>query len=161
MTISLIAFRGKHPLRVPNYPDEWVANQYIQLADLALLLPAPALTVRYGKPPVERCQRGTNTYIWVIDGTGVPYILEAPLGELAGECPKHTNLTGGGKAYVGGELWFATDSQLFVSGGSGRYQPLNEEQLEEAVDVFRSFNFEVKSLGFDPEYGFKRHWEGP
>ncbi|MDE2937708.1 MAG: hypothetical protein OXR67_02135 [Chloroflexota bacterium] len=125
-----------------------------------MLQDAPAVGVQLGKPPPVRFQRGPNTYIWVINAEGVPYILEVFQGESASELIKHTNLTGGGKAYVGGELWFSTDRKLFVSGGSGRYSPQDEKQLEAAVEVFRSFSYEVTSLGWDQEYGPKRHWEG-
>ena len=65
------------------------------------------------------------------------------------EFPKHTNLTGGGPAYAGGELWFETEESLFVSGGSGRYEPIDAEQLEEAVSVFGAYGYTVTSLGWD------------
>ncbi len=45
------------------------------------------------------------------------------------QVPKHTNLTGGGRAYLGGELWFTNNSEVYVSGGSGRYPPSDERQL--------------------------------
>ena len=67
--------------------------------------------------------------------------------------PKHSNLTGSGEAYLGGELWFTSASSLYVSGGSGRYPPLNAAQLEEAVEVFESFGYEVTSLGWDHIWG--------
>ena len=69
---------------------------------------------------------------------------------LNSNLPKHTNLTGGVPAYVGGELWFRTEEALFVSGGSRRYTP-NLCQLIDAVDVFRAFGYNVKSLGWDED----------
>ena len=78
--------------------------------------------------------------------------------------PKHTNLTGGGEAYVGGELWFASNDSLYVSGGSGRYPPIDSRQLEQAVGVFRHYGYEARSLGWDhapvPGGSPKRIWEG-
>ena len=75
--------------------------------------------------------------------------------------PKHTNLTGGGGAYLGGQMWFASEEALYVSGGSGRYPPTDRRQLEEAVQVIESFGYEVISFGWNPETGMaRRFWEG-
>ncbi len=160
-TLALTEFRNQYQLRRPEYPNGRIASQCKRVADYALLCPAPVTGVRPGHPPEVRGQSGTNTYIWVINAEGVPYILEAPHAALNDERPKHTNLTGDTEAYVGGELWFRTDMELFVSGGSGRYPPYSEKQLEAAVEVFRRFDYEVTSLGWDPAYGPKRHWERP
>ena len=75
------------------------------------------------------------------------------MGVLDGNPPKHTNLTGGKPAYIGGELWFAGARHMFVSGGSGRFHPLDEEQLSAAIDVFSSFSYMVTSLGWDSASG--------
>ena len=69
-----------------------------------------------------------HRYVWVIDATGIPFILERGLCALKGRSPKHSNLTGGKPASMGGELWFRTESSLYLSGGSGRYRP-REQQL--------------------------------
>ena len=68
---------------------------------------------------------------------------------LGGNPPKHTNLTGGATAYVGGEMWFSDGENLYLSGGSGRYPPINENHLNDAVKVFESYNYQVVSLGWD------------
>ena len=70
--------------------------------------------------------------------------------------PKHTNLTGGAHAYLGGEMWFVSDIALYISGGSGRYPPENRTQLDEASRVFESFGYEVISLGWDDALGMPR-----
>ena len=75
-----------------------------------------------------------------------------------GAAPKHTNLTGGDKAYLGGEVWFESDTALYISGGSGRYPPQNPDQLDEAVRVFESFGYRVASLGWDEIYGNPRRF---
>ena len=85
----------------------------------------------------------------MIDIRGIPYVFETPVSAIGDLLPKHTNLTGGGEAYLGGELWFSSASSLYLSGGSGRYPPLNAAQLDEAVGVFESFGYEVASLGWD------------
>ena len=81
--------------------------------------------------------------------SGIPYVIEMHIAAIGGTLPKHTNLTGGGEAYLGGELWFASASSLYLSGGSGRYPPIDPAQLEEATAVFESFVYEVTSLGWD------------
>ena len=110
-------------------------------------MPAPASGIKCGTPPLT--QRGVSKkYLWVIDTKGIPYVFEIDI-DLIGAVPKHTNLTGGGEAYLGGELWFTSESSLYLSGGSGRYPPRDATQLEEATDVFESFGYEVTSLGWD------------
>ena len=88
-----------------------------------------------------------------MDDAGVPYIIERPLPHLNGSRPKHTNLTGGADAYLGGEIWFSDAVSLFLSGGSGRYPPLHEAQLNDAVQVFESYGYRVMSLGWNVRGG--------
>lgn len=123
---------------------------------LAFLREAPASDVEFGYPPKNSDERGHNTYLWVIDSRGIPYLIESPLSVLDGKLPKHTNLTGGEPAYVGGELWFSGSTCMFVSGGSGRFPPQDEEQLDKAIDIFASFSYTVTSLGWNPETGRAR-----
>lgn len=68
---------------------------------------------------------------------------------IDGYSPKHTNLTGGGEAYLGGELWFCSVSRIYVSGGSGRYPPANARQLADAVLIFETLAYDVESLGWN------------
>ncbi len=99
--------------------------------------------------------------MWVIDIKGIPYIWETPVPIIGIALPKHTNLTGGNEAYLGGEMWFISETSIYISGGSGRYPPESNEQLEEAGRVFESFNYEVAVLGWDYEVGAaKRYLEG-
>ena len=59
---------------------------------LRLLCPAPASNVRMGKPPTSRIDlNSSNRCIWVIDGQGIPYILEGPTEVINSSLPKHTN----------------------------------------------------------------------
>lgn len=158
---ALADFRSCYPLRPPCYPQGRIDSECRQIAGFRLLKEAPVTNFQQGHPPLARKERGTNTYIWVIDSKGVPYIIEADLQQLEWQLPKHTNLTGDGEAYVGGELWFRNGSFLYVSGGSGRYPPLSERQLEDAVGVFEAFSYEVRSLGWHEQSGPLRHLEEP
>ena len=118
---------------------------------------APVVGVIYGRPPGVNAE-SVARYLWVIDEMGIPYICERSLGRLGDARPKHTNLTGGRPAYVGGELWFADNVSIYVSGGSGRYPPRSEAQLDDAVSVFESYDYDVRSLGWDPMRGSARRY---
>ena len=157
---TLEDFSRRYALRAPQYPPlrGRIESECVQIEGLLLLAEAPVANFQQGYPPLARSEQGTNTYIWVIDLTGVPYIIGVHLKTLGGERPRHTNLTGDKDAYVGGELWFRTESSLYISGGSGRYPPLCEDQLKDAVTVFEAFGYEVISLGWDGT-GAKRYLE--
>lgn len=162
-TPELRAFREKYPPRPPERDGE--PHELIQLTDadgVRKLGYAPAQGVILGKPPSAATQYARiNLYIWIIDRYGIPYIVERPLIRLSGYSPKHTNLTGGGAAHIGGELWFADEDHLFLSGGSGRYPPRNEPHLNDAVGVFRSYGYRVTSLGWDYSRGrARRDYDG-
>ena len=141
---------SRYSVRLPHWPDpSKVAVQGKAVVGFSFLSSAPALGVLRGCPPKSASVNGCHTYLWVIDLRGVLYILDRGLVELSGACPKHTNLTGGMGAYVGGEMWFKTDSSLWLSGKSGRYGPLSSAQLDDVASVFMFFGYEVESLGWD------------
>ena len=156
-TPEMLDFWDKYPERIPQktcLPDEIIP---LSSADgVRTLEPAPAENVRLGAPPASRRRRGENTYLWVIDYQGIPYIIERGLPSLGGNPPKHTNLTGGAAAYIGGEMWFSDSENLYLSGGSGRYPPISENHLNDAVRVFESYNYRVASLGWDPRWNRAR-----
>ena len=129
-------------------------------SDLRSLGYAPAQNVCLGVPPRSLRESGRHRYLWVINDEGIPFIKEVPILVLNSQCPKHTNLTGGASAYVGGELWFATGESLYISGASGRYRPINEDQLKDAMGVFEAYSYSVASLGWDVERDRPRRiWE--
>ena len=152
-TQALDRFRGRYPLRPPPPSEEAYEDIQLGVEDgFRLLTPAPARTVKFGIPPAFQCDdRSSNRYLWVIDDRGIPYIAEEPAPAIDKKLPKHTNLTGGRDAYLGGEMWFASEKIVFLSGASGRYPPLDGCQLEAAVGVFETFEYEVRSLGWDRE----------
>jgi hypothetical protein len=125
---------------------------------LRFLEPAPATNILTGRPPSSRNESGFHRYLWVIDANGIPYIIESPLKAIGNQVPKHTNITGGKEAYLGGEMWFNSQESLYISGGSGRYPPSDERQLQEAAEIFESFDYSVKSLGWDHVEGHARRY---
>lgn len=127
-------------------------NELVKLEEIhgvRMLRQAPAHGVCFGEPRQSTKEKGVNTYLWVIDDSGIPFVIERRLAYLNDSLPKHTNLTGGGCAYVAGEVWFKDSVHIFVSGGSGRYPPLCEGHLNDAVGVFESYGYQVTSLGWD------------
>ena len=151
-------FRRRYRLRPPERPPSLSEKRRLSEVDgLRALCRAPACMVSLGTPPRSRTD-GENRYLWVIDANGIPYIHESPVQAICNNLPKHTNLTGGGEAYVGGELWFVSETHLYVSGGSGRYPPIDGGQLDCAVQVFRDFDYDVTSLGWDEGTGGARRY---
>lgn len=106
-----------------------------------------------------QADEAATRHLWVFrapEPTDLPYILEgAPKvrPRLASGSAKHTNLTGGGSASCGGELWIdlADGSRLWVNGCSGRYGPTSREQLDDAAEVFRQLGFDVVNYGWDDD----------
>lgn len=110
---ALSAFPGRFPPKAPSRPSAH-PSENLQLAwqhGLRMLNPAPAADILLGAPPTSRLD-SRHRYLWVIDKQGIPYIIEECLDALDTTLPKHTNLTGGGAASMGGELWFASDCSL-------------------------------------------------
>ena len=154
---ALSAVRAMFPAKVPA-PFLIGSPTELQLVPSDLLEQAPNERATRGNKPVSRESASVGRHLWVIDDHGVPYLLERPMKECGGFLPKHSNVTGGQAAYVGGEVWFVDGRRLFVSGGSGRYPPASEDHLEAAVNVFRGFMYDVTSLGWDHETGFPRRY---
>ena len=94
---------------------------------------------------------GENCHLWVVDERGRPCISQAPLARLGSGKLHHTNLTGGGQASIGGEVWFGETRRVYLSGSSGRYPPDTPAHLEDAEALFRAVGFDVVSLGWDRE----------
>ena len=143
-------FRERHSKRPPRSTKEFDANEFKQWSaayGVRVLMSAPAQDVEFGKPGAKPHEDGINTYLWVIDDQGIPYVIERPIDGRP--VPKHTNLTGGAAAYIGGQIWFSSGTDLFLSGGSGRYPPRNEIELCDAAGVFESYGYMVTSLGWD------------
>jgi hypothetical protein len=68
----------------------------------------------------------------------------------------HTNITGGEKAYAGGQLAFLKPAEsgmreIVLDGRSSRYMPRNREELKKVAEVFASTGYDVHSLGWDDE----------
>lgn len=150
-TAALISFRTRYTALPPVEGTVDAAWQLISVNGyLRRLMPAPATCFIEGKPP-RHYHEITHRYIWVVDNTGIPYIFEKKMETLGNREPKHTNLTAGGQAYIGGELWFRNHRSIYLSGGSGRYPARTAQHLADAVKVFEGYGYEVHSLGWNRE----------
>ena len=160
---ALGEFLRLHVPRPPKWQPPREQRLLLAAADGARSLgPAPASGVLFGRPPLFWDDPdAAGCYLWVIDATGVRYVRESPLPALDGELPKHTNLTGGEAASVGGGLWFdsgGNGAKLHLSGGSGRYPPDSAAQLDDAVRVFEELGYTVVSLGWDDGTGAAKRY---
>ncbi|MQT58659.1 hypothetical protein GHO41_15080 [Pseudomonas sp. FSL R10-0399] len=90
-------------------------------------------------------------YLWVIGGDYVKIAQE--YGDAGKNTQRerlsHSNFTGGKDAFAGGELWFSDSNYICINGGSSRYTPRSEQELETIVDSFRESGYVVQSAGWD------------
>jgi hypothetical protein len=119
--------------------------------DGVMQLTSPPLSVSERHIPTKSGDPGCH--LWVIDQSGIPFILEHVLlaRPLASGRVTHTNLTGGAPASCGGEIWFdpADDALIYVNSCSGRYGPNSLYKLEHAVEVIRQLGYNTESFGWD------------
>ncbi|MCE0908265.1 MULTISPECIES: hypothetical protein [Pseudomonas] len=67
---------------------------------------------------------------------------------------KHTNLTGGEAAYIGGELIWLGEQEIIINGCSGRYKPQSALEIESAGEAFTYAGYRVWSTGYDEGTGY-------
>lgn len=100
----------------------------------------PAL-VTSGDPPMDR------KYLWIIDELGLKLLAEStPNPFAARKVVCHTNITGGEKAYQGGECWFGTDGNVYINNQSGRYGAQTLAQRNAILDYFLSMGYRPVQL---------------
>ena len=92
--------------------------------------------VTNGDPPMD------GKYLWIIDESGLKLLAEStPNPFAARKVVCHTNITGGEKAYQGGECWFGTDGQVYINNRSGRYGAQTLTQRSAILDYFRTMGY--------------------
>lgn len=123
----------------------------------------PQNHVVWDSPPTKRFEKEETKYLWVINGSSVPLVLEhCERGKTLGKkraC--HANLTGGEDAYCGGEIWFQSSKEIYINGGSGRYPVKCIEQLEQVTQSFCNAGFNAFHMGWDENAGEpQRYYRG-
>lgn len=152
--VEIAEFTARHAVRDPHpRPDDaHDAHRLLSTDDGVAFMPCAGTMT-----PAPRPGDPDSRHLWVIREASLPVILETapevrpPPLSLA--VAKHTNLTGGGPAACGGEVWVdeVDQDKLFVNGGSGRYPARSAEELMNAENVFREFGYTVVGAGWSEE----------
>lgn len=90
------------------------------------------------------CKWAEKSFLWVIDEESIKIIREQNANRLRTHKPEfvcHTNLTGNGRAYIGGEIYFCEDGRKFISPFSDRYGDPTPEQWEAAKQYFQKVGY--------------------
>lgn len=157
------AYRREYPARAPDLNRRRFENDCLDVRrepSVNELECAPVRVVAVGAPPDRANDDGTNKMLWVVATDGVPWAqeLDSPWRALGRESLSHTNLTGGGDAHSGGELWFRDTQSVYLNGGSGRYEPRSPEEMTAVEDAFRAAGLLVASCGWNIETAKPRRY---
>lgn len=108
-----------------------------------------------GAPPLDFSMNMEAKRLWAVREEDVVYALEQceRARSWNNGVVKHSNLTGGGKAYAGGELRFLKEDQIIINGRSGRYKVNDDKEMRALGHAFRSSGYHVWCMGFDREAG--------
>lgn len=149
---SFADYRRRFAARAPDLATKRDDDELRQISSSEGLeeLASPPSSALTGVPPRNQGASGTAKYLWAIAPGAVPFALEdLPGARLARGRLSHTNLTGGGLAHCAGEMWFTEPSRLIINGGSGRYPPRSEAELQGVARSFKSTGFEIAHMGWD------------
>ena len=91
--------------------------------------------------------------LWVVTKEHVLHALEAcDFGaKREAGAAKHSNLTGGGRAFVGGELVFLNEATIAITGSSGRYRLRNGKEMAAIERAFVQSGYNVWSMGYNQD----------
>ena len=78
-------------------------------------------------------------FLWILDTEGIKILWENTenLLDVASREVKHTNITGGGSAFHGGELFFSADNKIYVNNQSDRYGDSAKDHWDATIAYFR------------------------
>jgi hypothetical protein len=87
-------------------------------------------------------------YLWIIDIKGqLLLILEStPNPTALRKMVCHSNITKGGKALQGGELWFVDERKIALNFKSGRYGAYTLDQEHSVIEYFTLLGFEIQLI---------------
>jgi hypothetical protein len=106
-----------------NQPVQYVEITVVELNEHRIL---------QGGSYREKC------FLWVIDSVSIKIIWEGTRNSLRSSIGKpfvcHTNITACGQAYIGGEMYFCENGNIYVNFKSDRYgRPETEEKKQMAI----------------------------
>jgi hypothetical protein len=104
-------------------------------------------------PPPDLARSPEGLRLWAVRPVDVVHALEGcGFGHsLESQVIKHTNLTGGEAAHCAGELVLLGNDTVALNGGSGRYGPTSEEEMNAVAKAFKESGYGVWSYGYDVE----------
>lgn len=90
-------------------------------------------------------------FLWVIDSVSIKIIWEGTRNILRSSIGKpfvcHTNITACSQAYIGGEMYFCEDGNIYVNFKSDRYgSPETEEKKQMAIQYIRDVGYQNVTL---------------
>lgn len=105
--------------------------------------------------PLPNTTSTAAIHLWVVRQEDVVYAAEnCEFGRrLETGVIKHTNLTGGAPAFVGGEVMFFEGQTIVINGKSARYPVASSADLDAIALAFKRSGYTVWSMGFDEEAG--------
>lgn len=156
--IAFAKYRKGHQPDQPMHPD---ARRYD--GDVDQMSPADGLRcwvdgpvespgpVPLVKPEVPEQPNGRR--LWVVTIEHVLHALEACEFGAKREAgtAKHSNLTGGGRAFAGGELVFLNEATIAITGSSGRYRLRGGEEMAAIERAFIESGYNVWSMGYNQD----------
>jgi len=107
-----------------------------------------------GKPELPEKPNGQR--LWVVTKEHVLHAREAcDFGAKRGAgAAKHSNLTGGGRAFVGGELVFLNEATIGITGSSGRYRLRSGKEMAAIERAFVNSGYNVWSMGYNQDVNY-------
>lgn len=86
-------------------------------------------------------------YLWVLSGNKILMAYEnTPINNPRGFIC-HSNITGGGKAIIGGELWFMKNQngefEVYLNFDSGRYKTINTKQHDLVFSLLNCVGYKI------------------
>ncbi|PNV75587.1 hypothetical protein [Leptospira inadai] len=130
--------QGRDIEDIPENEKLLVETEFLYNATDNGLPPSPYTVLNFdpSNPPLD------HRYLWVLTSKCLFIVLE----KIGPKTIKHTNITAGGKAIAGGELWFEFPRRVYINGQSGRYGYLNERAWETVIFYFNSIGYEAVSI---------------
>jgi hypothetical protein len=103
------------------------------------------------KPELPKQPAGQR--LWVVTKEHVLHALETCdfAAKREAGAAKHSNLTGGGRAFVGGELVFSSEATITITGSSGRYRLRSGKEIAAIERAFVESGYDVWSMGYNQD----------
>ncbi|TDO97108.1 hypothetical protein [Flavobacterium sp. 245] len=128
----------------PNIPKTVAVGEDILFKAELIPVHSPGLTSVF-TATLDNLSKETR-YLWIIDTEGTLYIIiestPNPIAER--KCVCHSNMTGGGAALQGGELWFLNPDSIVLNFRSGRYGAETIEHEDAVIEYWELRGFKVE-----------------